>query len=51
MHGHIHESRGIVKLGGSTVVNPGSAYDQGTLYGALIRVSPGKVEQCQLVIA
>jgi uncharacterized protein len=51
MHGHIHESRGVVKVGGSTVVNPGSAYDQGTLYGALIRVSPGKVEQCQLVIA
>ena len=51
LHGHIHESRGIVKIGGSTVVNPGSAYDQGTLYGALIRVSPGKVDQCQLVVA
>lgn len=51
MHGHIHESRGVIKVGGSTVVNPGSAYDQGTLYGALIRVSPGKVVQCQLVIA
>ena len=51
LHGHIHESRGIVKVGSSTVVNPGSAYELGTLYGALIRVAPGKVEQCQLVVA
>jgi Icc-related predicted phosphoesterase len=51
LHGHIHESRGIVKVGGTTVVNPGSEYDQGTLLGALITVRPGKVEQCQLVVA
>ena len=51
LHGHIHESRGVVKVGGSTVVNPGSEYDQGTLLGAVIRVKPGKVEQCQLVVA
>ena len=51
LHGHIHESRGIVKVGGSTVVNPGSEYDQGTLLGAVITVKPGKVEQCQLVVA
>ena len=51
LHGHIHESRGVVKVGGSTVVNPGSEYDQGTLLGALITVRPEKVEQCQLVVA
>ena len=51
LHGHIHESRGVVKVGGSTVVNPGSEYDQGSLLGAVIQVRPGKVEQCQLVVA
>lgn len=51
LHGHIHESRGVVRIGSTTVVNPGSEYDQGSLLGAVIRVSPGKVEQCQLVIA
>lgn len=51
LHGHIHESRGVVRIGASTVVNPGSEYDQGALLGAVIRVSPGKVEQCQLVVA
>ena len=51
LHGHIHESRGVVRIGSTTVVNPGSEYDQGALLGAVIRVSPGKVEQCQLVIA
>jgi len=51
LHGHIHESRGVIRVGSSTVVNPGSEYDQGTLLGAVIRVSRGKVEQCQLVMA
>ena len=51
MHGHIHESRGVARIGATTVVNPGSEYDQGALLGAVIRVSPGKVEQCQLVMA
>lgn len=51
LHGHVHESRGVVRIGASTVVNPGSEYDQGALLGAVIRVKPGKVEQCQLVIA
>ncbi len=51
LHGHIHESRGIVRMGGATVVNPGSEYEQGTLLGAVIGVVPGKVEQCQLVVA
>jgi Icc-related predicted phosphoesterase len=49
LHGHVHESRGIVKWGSTTLVNPGSEYDQGVLLGAVIEVQPGKVRQCQLV--
>jgi Icc-related predicted phosphoesterase len=38
LHGHIHESSGIRKLGKTTLVNPGSEYAEGILRGALIEV-------------
>ena len=36
LHGHIHESRGVTKIGRTLCVNPGSSYEQGTLLGAII---------------
>jgi Icc-related predicted phosphoesterase len=36
LHGHIHESAGIRKLGKTTIVNPGSEYAEGILRGAVI---------------
>ncbi len=42
LHGHIHESSGIRKLGNTTLVNPGSEYSEGILRGALIEVDPVK---------
>jgi Icc-related predicted phosphoesterase len=36
LHGHIHESWGVQKLGTTTLVNPGSEYAEGILRGALI---------------
>jgi basic amino acid/polyamine antiporter, APA family len=36
LHGHIHESRGTVRLGRTLSVNPGSSYEQGVLHGCLI---------------
>ena len=37
LHGHIHEGRGVTKIGPSTlVVNPGSEYPDGILRGAII---------------
>lgn len=51
LHGHIHESRGVVKWGATTVLNSGSEYDQGTLLGAIVEVVPGRVKQAQLVAA
>jgi Icc-related predicted phosphoesterase len=35
LHGHIHESRGTVKLGRTVCINPGSEYAEGVLHGAL----------------
>lgn len=48
LHGHIHESRGVHRIGRTTVVNPGSEYAEGYLRGAIIVLSRGKVVSCQL---
>jgi Icc-related predicted phosphoesterase len=42
LHGHIHESKGIKKLNGVTVANPGSEYGEGILDGLLIDIHPKK---------
>jgi Icc-related predicted phosphoesterase len=49
LHGHIHEGRGIATIGRTTVVNPGSEYDQASLLGAILDVRRNKKLQCQLV--
>ncbi len=36
LHGHIHESRGMTKVGRSVCINPGSEYAEGVLHGALL---------------
>ena len=36
LHGHIHESRGVAKIGPTLAINPGSEYPDGVLRGALI---------------
>jgi len=38
LHGHIHESRGFVKIGRTLCINPGSEYGEGILRGAVINV-------------
>jgi Icc-related predicted phosphoesterase len=35
IHGHVHESRGVVKIGRTLCLNPGSEYNFGTLRGLL----------------
>lgn len=50
LHGHIHESKGIKKLGNTTIANPGSEYQEGLLDGVLIDLdSNGKLVNIQLV--
>jgi uncharacterized protein len=40
LHGHIHESKGIRKLDGVTITNPGSEYGEGVLDGLLVDIDP-----------
>jgi len=42
LHGHIHESKGVRKLAGTTIANPGSEYGEGVLDGLLVDVDPRK---------
>jgi Icc-related predicted phosphoesterase len=44
LHGHIHESRGIVKLGRTMCANPGSEYTEGILRGFLSDLEGDKVK-------
>lgn len=46
--GHIHESRGVCKIGKTLVVNPGSEYTEGVLRGAIVNLSDKKVLSWQL---
>jgi len=43
LHGHIHESSGIEKLGGVPIVNPGSEYGEEMLRGILFEIENKKV--------
>ena len=38
LHGHIHESRGAVRVGGTLSINPGSEYGDGILRGAVLEL-------------
>ncbi|MGH9072017.1 MAG: metallophosphoesterase family protein [Acidimicrobiales bacterium] len=42
VHGHIHEGRGIAKLGRTLTINPGSSYADGVLQGAVIDLDTKK---------
>ncbi len=48
LHGHIHEAQGVVKIGRTTCVNPGSEYGEGVLRGCLVTFSNGAVEGYQM---
>jgi uncharacterized protein len=51
VHGHIHESRGVKKMGRTLAINPGSVYGDGVLQGAVLDLNPkkGKVTKYLLV--
>jgi Icc-related predicted phosphoesterase len=44
IHGHIHEGKGIRKIGRTLCVNPGSMYDAGILVGIIINLEKGKIK-------
>jgi len=42
VHGHIHESRGIKRMGRTLAMNPGSVYGDGVLQGAVLELDAKK---------
>jgi Icc-related predicted phosphoesterase len=42
VHGHIHEGRGVAKMGRTLAINPGSSYADGVLQGAVIDLDAKK---------
>jgi len=48
LHGHIHESPGVIRIGRTVCVNPGSEYGEGVLRGFLATLGEGKVDGYQL---
>jgi Icc-related predicted phosphoesterase len=48
LHGHIHESQSVAKIGRTTCVNPGSEYGEGILRGCLINFVDGEVKGYQM---
>ncbi len=50
LHGHIHESKGAIKIGKTLSINPGSAYEEGMLMGAIVQLDSKKgIKSYQLV--
>jgi len=43
LHGHIHESQSVAKLGRTTCINPGSEYGEGILRGCLVNFVEGEI--------
>ena len=48
LHGHIHESQSVAKLGRTTCINPGSEYAEGVLRGCLVTFVDGEVQGFQM---
>lgn len=48
LHGHIHESGGITRIGRTTAINPGSEYGEGILRGCIITLGRNAVKSTQM---
>jgi uncharacterized protein len=49
LHGHIHESKGVTRIGRTVAINPGSDYGSGHLDGCLVHLAPERVLNQYLV--
>ena len=49
LHGHIHESKAVDKLGKTLCINPGSEYTEGTLRGVILNLSKDGFESYALI--
>lgn len=50
LHGHIHESRGEVRIGRTLAINTGSEYNSGHIHGAVVTLAGREVRKHQLVV-
>jgi Icc-related predicted phosphoesterase len=50
LHGHIHESRGFVKIGRTLCLNPGSEYTEGMLRGVVVELDGDRVRNYLLTV-
>jgi len=48
LHGHIHESQSVAKIGRTICINPGSEYAEGILRGCLVTFVDGEVQGYQM---
>jgi Icc-related predicted phosphoesterase len=48
LHGHIHESQAMAKLGRTTCINPGSEYAEGVLRGCIVTFVDGELQGFQM---
>jgi Icc-related predicted phosphoesterase len=48
LHGHIHESQSVAKIGKTTCINPGSEYGEGVLRGCIVILDEGKIDGYQM---
>ena len=49
LHGHIHEARGIQRLGRTVALNPGSEYAEGVMKAAIVNLEPTRVKGYMLI--
>ena len=49
LHGHIHESKGVTRIGNTVAINPGSDYGSGHLDGCLVHLAADQVVSQYLV--
>lgn len=49
LHGHIHESKNVAKIGKTVCINPGSEYGEGILRGVLVNIDDSGYKSYQFV--
>jgi Icc-related predicted phosphoesterase len=49
LHGHIHESPGMYKIGRTECLNPGSEYSEGIFKGFLVEIDGEKISKLQRI--
>lgn len=49
LHGHIHESRAVARIGRTCCLNPGSEYGEGVLRGVIVNLTEKKMLSYQFV--